>query len=151
MVKRTLIVLGVMCLMLASIGTSSAFFGRTPVCGPPPPLFLPVPCLPGFTTETVIQKWSAKIEGPCPPPGMPGCGTGRRRASGPCSGNVLGPIFGALATPFDVIFGGGQGVYGCRRNRDNPCGPLFGPIPQAFVALPVAIAAPGQGMFGWLW
>lgn len=146
MVKRTLIVLGVMCLMLASIGTSSAFFGRTPVCGPPPPLFLPVPCLPGFTTETVIQKWSAKIEGPCPPPGMPGCGSRRliRRAG------VLGPLFSGLATPFDVIFGG-TGVYGCRRNVDNPCGPLFGPIPQAFVALPVAIAAPGQGMFGWLW
>jgi hypothetical protein len=146
MVKRTLVVLGVMCLVLASIGTASAQFGRFAGCMPPA-VFLPVPCPPGFTTETVVQKWSAKIEGPCPPPGMPACGVGRRiRRAG-----VLGPIFRGLANPFDVIFGGGGGVYGCRRNRDNPCGPLFGPVAQAFVAIPTAVAAPGVGMFGWLW
>jgi len=101
----------------------------------------------------IIQKWSAKIEGPCPPPMMAaaGCDYGRRGRRG--GDGLLGGIGAAMAGPFDLLFGG-RGVYGCklgRRGGGGPCGPFFGPIPGAVVAVPRWLAAPSVGVFGVLW
>jgi hypothetical protein len=58
---------------------------------------------------------------------------------------------GILGAPFDLLFGGRGGVYGCGgrfgRASDGPCGPFFGPVPRALVRL-----MPTHGrLFGSVW
>ena len=68
MVKRTLVVLGVLSLMLMAAGTSSAFFVGWPGgdCGPScKPMYLPVDC-PTPEFKTIVKTWQCKIEGPAP-------------------------------------------------------------------------------------
>lgn len=117
MVKRTAVVLGILSVMLMA-GTSNAFiigqhvgdyaweweFMRVPT-------FCPVPCPPDPCDEMIVKTWSLKVEGPCPPPCGPGVGCGpwgKRYAFG-----WVGRMCGAIATPFDWLFGGIDGVYGC--------------------------------------
>jgi len=163
MVKRTVVVLGILSLVLLMAGTS---FALTKLCGPhaaAPPLFVPVDCPPYLDSTTIVKKWSCKIEAPyCP--GMMGVGGGgvllgrrlnRRRWYALRDRMLYGPFFvadlaNAIATPFDWIFGGRGGVGGCRQGlgrADGPCGPFFGPIPRAIVNLmPVTWRA-----FGVIW
>jgi hypothetical protein len=151
MVKRTLVVLAVLSAVLMMVGTSFGQCGgggwcRTPVTCPP--LYVPVDCCPYPESTTVIQKWSCKIEGPCPPP-QAACGTGRGRGGSRLG--LIGGLAAAIATPFDAIFGGPRGVYGCRLRGGGMCGPCRGPIPNAVVAIPKFLAAPTVGILGPLW
>jgi hypothetical protein len=164
MVKRTIAVLGILLLMLAASGTSFAFFGNAfdKGCGgcdvAPKPLYVPVPCPPVDVGTTIVKTWSCKIVGPAP------CGA-PMAACGPGGGGTIGGAFprpglmgglaAALATPFDWLFGGFDGVYGCGPGGlfgggDGPCGPCYGPVPFALAAVPMAMAAPTT-LFGALW
>ena len=124
MVKRTVAVLGILALTLAA-GTCFAFWGAWDRCGGPAdcrPLFLPVDC-PTPPIKTIVKTWAVKIEGPCPAPG-PMCGpVCRDRGPGLCE------IVTAIATPFDWLFGGIDGVYGCinglRRLRGRSVWPVL--------------------------
>ncbi len=150
MVKRTVVVLGILSLVLLMAGTS---FALTKLCGPydpAPPLFAPVDCPPYLDSQTIVKKWSCKIETPYYA-GMGPAGVGillgrrlnRRRYFRIRDRMLYGPFFvadlaGTLATPFDWIFGGRGGVRGCHQGLhrfDGPCGPFFGAIPRAFVNL----------------
>lgn len=148
MVRRTVVVLGILSLVL--VAATCFGFGRGGCGMDCKPLYVPVDCPPVAESKMIIQKWSAKIEGPCPPP-MPAvcCDKGRRGARG----GLLSGLGAAIATPFDVLFGG-RGVYGCRgmrRGGANPCGNHFGPLAKAVVGLPTLVAAPTVGVFGALW
>jgi hypothetical protein len=154
MVKRTLLVLSILSLVLLMVGTSFAMFGARAaagwckVVGPPPPVFCPVDCPPYPVPTTIVKKWNCKIVTPyCPAP-APVVVAGRRGRRGRLG--LIGGLATAIMTPFDVIFGG-RGVFGCRIRRDGPCGPFFGPIPKAVVAIPRFFAAPTTGVFGALW
>ena len=151
MVKRTLIVLSILSLMLVAAGTSSAFN-----CGADcKPLFVPVDCCPYPTPTTIVKTWSCKIEGPCPAPG-PMCGG---NSCGSCEG--VGPKFGCLlaniAGPFEFLFGGCDGVYGCcpgMGGKSGDCGPCFGPVPCLLAGVPIILgsACPNDCMmFGCMW
>lgn len=158
MVKRTLLVLSILSLMVCAAGTSSAFvngWGDSD-CGVAKPLFVPVDCWPYPEAKTIIKTWSCKIEGPCPAP-APLCGT-------PCKKDGFSPgmlcaMAGAIATPFDFLFGGFDGTYGCFpgfggrsgcADGGGSCGPCFGPVPCVVAAVPMALGAPAV-MFGSLW
>jgi len=148
MVRRTVVVLGILSLVL--VAATCFGFGRGGCGVECKPLYVPVDCPPVCDSKMIIQKWSAKIEGPCPPP-MMACGdSGRRGRRG--GDGLLGGLGAAIASPFDVLFGG-RGVYGCkmRRGGDGPCGPFYGPLPKAVVAIPRLLAAPTTGVFGVLW
>ncbi len=168
MVKRTLVVLAILSLMVASAGMSHAFlniggdgFG---VFGTPDfseaPTYVPVPCPPVAEGKYIVKTWSAKIVGPAPA-GAPGLVTGGGNAvAHPLAGTfanpgLVGGIAASMATPLDWLFGGFDGVYGCGIGLgglfgDGPCGPCFGPLPMAAVAVPKVLAAPSI-MFGALW
>jgi hypothetical protein len=161
MVKRTLLVLGILALMIASVGTASAqswVSGFPGDCGSTcSPLYVPAPCPEYPTSKTIVKTWSCKIEGPCPPPGAPAgcCDKGDR------SGNMLGSLLflaGSIATPFDFLFGGFDGVYGCFPGTgalglgcSGPCGPCYGPIPGAVAGVLSAMSPPSAVMFGGCW
>ena len=151
MVKRTVAVLGILALTLAA-GTSFAFWGAWDSCGGPAdcrPLFLPVDC-PTPPIKTIVKTWAVKIEGPCPAPG-PMCGpVCRDRGPGICE------IITAIATPFDWLFGGIDGVYGCNNGlggwgADGPCGPFYGPLACALAGVPTIIGSSTVGVFGTWW
>lgn len=157
MVKKISVFLGILSLTMA--GGAFAFFGGGG-CGwdgcAPKPMYVPVDCPPYPCSTTIIKTWSAKIEGPCPAP-MP-IGGGKGCDDGIWGWNRVG-LFGglaaAIATPFDFLFGGCDGVYGCGLGGlfggcGSPCGPAFGPAACALVAVPQLLAAPTT-TFGMLW
>jgi hypothetical protein len=143
MVKRTLVVLGILAMTIMVAGTAFGF-GRHHDCGPAYPLFVATCCPPQVEYQQVIKTWSCKIEGPCPPPGIAaGCCEKKRHRGALCD---LVTAHGGL---LDLIFGGRGGVYGCRPPRDQgPCGPNFGPLPRLVVAGPAAI---GGWFFDTMW
>jgi hypothetical protein len=156
MVKKTLVVVGILSLILMTAGTASAFRGCGPSwcawpCGPAPYPFVPVDCPKYPVAKTIHQTWTCKIEGPCPgvEPAV-SCGRGRR---GFGLSSILGPLAIAIGTPFDFLFGGGPGIRGCRNYPGRLCGPNYGPVPKAAVFLPkLILAGPGgRGCFGTLW
>ncbi len=166
MVKRTAVVLGILALITMGAGMTSAqamglggpvgpqswvtgFPGGG--CGSSLPLYVPVPCPEYPLSRTIVKTWSCKIEGPCPPPGPP---------SGCCGGSGAG-ICGSLcylatslATPFDWLFGGTDGVYGCFPGgicgSGGPCGPCYGPVP-GIIASAMGALSPPSVMFGCYW
>jgi len=150
MVKRTVVVLGILAMALTAGTSFAAFWGSWDgCCGPCAPLFMPVDC-PTPPIKTIVKTWAVKIEGPCPAAG-PMCG--------PCCDKKCGPglceILTAIATPFDWLFGGFDGVYGCFSGcgGDGPCGPCYGPLGCALAGVPVVLGAPlfGGGIFGCWW
>lgn len=155
MVKKISVFLGILSLTMVMAGGAFAFVGGG--CGwdgcMPKPLFVPVDCPKYPTSTTIIKTWSAKIEGPCPAP-MPACGAKDcdMWSLGRCG--LFGGLAAAVATPFDFLFGGLDGVYGCMPDllgsKCNPCGPAFGPVPAVLTALPMIMAAPTT-TFGMLW
>ncbi len=158
MVKRTVVVLGILVLTLAA-ATSHGFWDQWPGggCGPAAcqQMYLPVDCPPIFEGKTIVKTWSFKSVGPCPAPG-PACGPAACGLSG--IGLGLCSMLAAIATPMDLLFGGCDGVYGCGPNfggifgggADGPCGPGYGPLAYAVAAVPMALGAPTV-MFGTLW
>ncbi len=152
MVKRTVAVLGILAMTLAA-GTSFAFWNAWDTCGGPTdckPLYLPVDC-PTPPIKTIVKTWAIKIEGPCPAPGA-ACGANAcrdRRGLGICE------LVTAIATPFDWLFGGCDGVYGCTGGGlcggggDGPCGPCYGPLGCALAGVPTVLG--GAGVFGTWW
>jgi hypothetical protein len=156
MVKKLSVFLGILSLTMIMAGGAFAFFGGGG-CGDgcmPKPMYVPVDCPPYPCSTTIIKTWSAKIEGPCPGP-MPMCGKGCDDMWGWHKTGLFGGLAAAIATPFDFLFGGIDGVYGCCPDllgggRCNPCGPAFGPLPGAITALPMIMAAPTT-TFGMLW
>jgi hypothetical protein len=157
MVKRTLVVLGILALTLAA-ATSHGFWTQWPAggCGPTDckPLYLPVDCPPVFEGKTIVKTWSFKSVGPCPAPG-PACGPAACGKGGFGPG-MLCSLATAIATPLDLLFGGCDGVYGCFPDfgggcgAGGACGPCFGPLTGAVAAIPMALGAPTV-MFGSLW
>ncbi len=127
MVKRTVVVLGVLSLMCVFAGTSSAIF---PVaCGPTwdawdslyrcAPPFVPAPCCEYPVPKMIVQKWKATIEGPCPPPTPPApvvCGVFD-------PGEMLWVCIDRFMGGLDYLMGACDGaVYGCY----DPLVPFFG-------------------------
>jgi len=163
MVKRTIVVLGILSLLVVGAGTSQAFIGGPwgggSGCDSAPPLYVPVPCPTYPDSKTIVKTWSCKIEGPCPPPfvgGAAGCGNGSD-PYGPFSSygaiGLRGGLVAALVTPFDMLFGGCDGVYGCTsmgKGNEGGCGPCFGPIPCVAGGVAGFFAAPTV-IFGALW
>jgi hypothetical protein len=155
MVKRTLAVLGILAMTLAA-GTSFGFWNSWDSCGGPAdckPLYLPVDC-PTPPVKTIVKTWAVKIEGPCPAPGAM-CGPVGCREK---RGFDLCCLVNAVATPFDWLFGGIDGVYGCCDGlggcgADGPCGPCYGPLGCALAGLPTVIGMPlgSVGVFGTWW
>ena len=159
MVKRTLVVLGVLSLMLVAAGTSSAFFVGWPGgdCGPSTckPMYLPVDC-PTPEFRTIVKTWQCKIEGPAPACGPAACGPA---ACGPkMTAGICDAVANLLGLPFDALFGGCDGVYDCGLGGggglfgggDGPCGPCYGPLSCVMAGVPMALGAPSV-MFGALW
>ena len=154
MVKRTLVVLSILSLMVLAATSSFAFTPGFPgECAAAAPCYVPVECPPYPTPTTIIKTWSCKIEGPCPAPG-PACGPAKCDTG--VRGGMLCSAATALATPFDFLFGGLDGVYGCFSGiggiggGDGPCGPCWGPVPRVLAGVPMALGAPTV-MFGALW
>lgn len=180
MVKRTFVVLGILSLMLCAMGTSHAFLGSCPggdcfgavgLSSFDSALYVPVDCPPYPTSTTIVKTWKATVEGPA---SQQQCGgtaaqagpTGLMAALNPWAGRtglipafpatgLLGGIAAGIASPFDLIFGGLDGVYGCGLGlpglgTSGPCGPCFGPVPGAIAAVPQVLAAPTT-IFGALW
>jgi hypothetical protein len=162
MVKRTLLVLGILALITMGAGMASAQYAmagpgvsQSWVNGFPggascAPLYVPAECPEYPTSRTIVKTWSCKIEGPCPPPGAPAGGCSQERP-----GQLLGSLLflaGSVATPFDWLFGGFDGVYGCCPGLgcEGPCGPGYGPLP-GFVAGVASALSPPQVMFGCYW
>ena len=95
MVKRTLLVLGILSLVLILVGTSFAFRRGGGGCEPMNyPLYVPVDCPPMPITKTIVKTWSMKIVGPC-------------TAAGPMMAGAPGAAGGAAPaeekTSFDVV------------------------------------------------
>ncbi len=109
MVKRTLVVLGVLSLTLMVAGTSFGFIGGGcgTQCGGP--LYVPVDCPDMGVAKTIVKTWECKIEGPCPAP-TPACGSSCKTEPRP---GMLCSLFTAMVHPCEVLFGGFDGVYGC--------------------------------------
>ncbi len=156
MVKRTLVVLSILSLMVLAATSSFAFMPgwSGSDCAAPAPCFVPVECCPYPTPTTIIKTWSCKIEGPCPAPG-PACGPSNCDTG--LKGGLLCDMATAIASPFDLLFGGCDGVYGCfggrgfgGRGGDGPCGPCWGPVPSVLAGVPIALGSP-MVMFGSLW
>jgi hypothetical protein len=155
MVKRTLVVLAILSLMAFAATSVFAFgSGWSGQCAAPAPCFVPVKCAPYPAPTTIIKTWSCKIVGPCPAPGPACCGsqcdTGRH-------GCMLCSAATAIASPFDLLFGGCDGVYGCFGGGsgglcggDGPCGPCWGPVPRVLAGVPMILGAPTV-MFGTMW
>ena len=162
MVKRTLIVLGMFGLILMAAGPSMAFL---PLFPPAPcfggdvftckPMYLPVDC-PEPIQRNIVKTWECKIVGPCPAvmPGGGGCGPGALGRDDRMG--LLTATATALATPFDWLFGGFDGVYGCLEmsNGGGICGSAFpGPVPAvlgSFLNFWAPTSTDGS-FFGGLW
>jgi hypothetical protein len=180
MVKRTLLVLGILSLIVMVAGTSFAQFGQGRMtgalevaqmgggfgqtyftgahCWTPGdlgggrPTYAPADCPPYPGHKTIIKKWAIKIEGPAPrpTPGVAVVGGSRDSVVGT---GLVGGLVAAIPTPFDFLFGGTDGVYGCGAGlqfADQECGPCYGPLSGAVAAVPMALAAPTT-IFGALW
>jgi len=162
MVKRTLIVLGMFGLILMAAGPSMAFlqmFPPAPCFGPDvftcKPMYLPVDC-PEPIQRNIVKTWECKIVGPCPAvmPAGGGCGTGVLGRDDRIG--LLTSLATAIASPFDWVFGGMDGVYGClpANGGDAMCGSSIpGPIPGAAAAF-IGLFSPGStdgSFFGGLW
>jgi hypothetical protein len=162
MVKRTLVVLGILSLLLTA-GTSSAYLGygfpggADGGCGPCPPMYLPVDCPPYPVAKTIVKTWQCKIVGPCPAPG-PACGPAAcGDGMGGMSPGIVTSVANLLGMPFDLLFNHCDSVYGCFNGgfgglggKDGPCGPCFGPVPCILAGVPIVLGAPTV-MFGALW
>ncbi len=156
MVKRTVVVLGILSLMLMAVGPCSAFFVGFPGddgCGMCKPLYVPVEC-PTPEFPTMVKTWQCKIVGPCPAPG-PMCCSGSCDKG--CPAGLCDAVANLLGFPFDVLFGGCDGVYGCGLGGacgglggDGPCGPCYGPVSCVLAGVPMVLGAPSV-MFGSLW
>ncbi len=156
MVKRTVVVLSILSLIVMAAGTAMAqlpYFGSASAqCFGggimPKPLYLPVDC-PTTIQRTIKKTWECKIVGPCPPPSFGGgvCGLGRDDRMG-----LLTSLAQALGTPFDWVFAGFDGVYGCVESDGAPCGTCFGgPIPRALGSLAYMWYPTDGSFFGGLW
>lgn len=160
MVKRTVLVLSILSLIVMAAGTSMAqlpllgggmgeCFGGSD-CLMPKPLYVPVDC-PAPIQRTIKKTWECKIVGPCPPPSGPAgaCGVGKEDRMG-----LLLSLATALGTPFDWVFAGCDGVYGCvdgGAGGCTPCGSCFGgSIPRMFGNV-AFMASPNGSFFGGLW
>jgi hypothetical protein len=163
MVKRTVVVLGIFSLILLIAADASMAQMRRPWARPcfgeeflfpPRPLYLPVDC-PDPIQRTIVSTWECNIEGPCPPIGHGGAGTG----CGPLLGvgrddrrGLLTSFANAFGTPFDWFFGGSGGVYGCREMVERPCGsPIRGFVPRALLAATYFWYPTDASFFGGLW
>jgi len=149
MVKRTVVVLGILSLMIAASGPSFAFFGGS--CGDdctPKPCYVPVECCPYPLPVTVHKTWKIKIEGPCPPPGI-GCGPSMCKET---RGGLCEAIANVLGAPLDLLFNHCDSVYGCGigNSRTAACGPAFGPVPCVMAGVPMFLGAPTT-LFGSTW
>jgi hypothetical protein len=159
MVKRTVLVLGTLGLLIMAVGMSHAQCGAAvggwlPEACNVKPLYVPVDCCELPQATTIVKKWSAKIEGPCPGV-MPACGPSNCDEGIFGRVGLLGGLAAAIPTPFDFLFGGFDGVYGCFGGglfggSGGACGPFHGPIPGAFAGAAGAMAAP-TSIFGFLW
>jgi len=157
MVKRTLVVLGVVALMLMTAGAATAQIPM-PLSMPcfggglmPRPLFLPVDCQ-DCPEKTIVQKWECNIEGPCPPASPPGGACGGNMLAGDDRVGFLLSLVEAMASPFDIAISGFGGVYGCMEWSEGPCGGFpMGPIPTALAALTYLWYPTGNSFFGGLW
>jgi hypothetical protein len=166
MVKRTAVVLGILALVTMGAGMASAqgfsLGGPGPAqswvtgfpggngCGLP--TYCPVPCPEYPLSKTIVKTWSCKIEGPCPPPGPPACGSNCGERPGQLLGSLL-YLAGSVATPLDWLFGGFDGVYGCCPGLggcSGPCGPCYGPVPGV-IAAAMGCLSPPPVMFGCYW
>jgi hypothetical protein len=153
MVKRTVVVLGIFSLILLMTAASSMAFNR-PCFGkefmsPVRPLYLPADC-PDPIQRTIVSTWECNIEGPCPPVMPACCGGGGGRGDRQGLLTSLANVFGA---PFDLLFAGRGGVYGCRDRGygAGPCGsPFGGLLPRGMMSL-TTLVRPGGGFFGGLW
>ena len=150
MVKRTVVVLGILSLMITMAGTGMAFVGGfAPPCFDAcgltcRPMYVPVDC-PEPIQKTIVKTWECKIVGPCPAPG-PAC------AAGPAREDRIGALMAlatAIGTPFDLLAGPFDGVYGCLGGGEGAC---CGRCPFGFFPSAVgAIGAVGNNFFGGLW
>lgn len=150
MVKRTLVVLGILSLTLVVASSSFAFLGSASCAAPCGPLYVPVD-VPDTTAKTIVSTWECKIVGPCPAPTPPACGPAGKGGFNP---GILTSLATAVATPFDWVFGGFDGVYGCMPS--GGCGGGFGAGPcggglgGAFLAVPGMLSGETT-IFGGLW
>jgi hypothetical protein len=166
MVKRTAVVLGICAMILLVAVDASMALGLCGargggICGPcwgradvgcSRPMYLPVDC-PDAIQRTIVSTWECNIEGPCPPVSPPAMACGRSGLLGGGGDNYglflrAANFFGA---PFDFLFGGRGGVYGCRgggRAGGGPCGSPFGGfVPGALMS----VGSTGFNFFGGLW
>ncbi len=144
MVKRTMVVLGILSLTVMVAGSAFAFCGSS--CDKGLPLYVPVD-VPDTTAETIVSTWECKIVGPCPAPTPPGCGPAKQGFNP----GVLTSLATAIATPFDMLFGGCDGVYGCLPSANTGCGGAFGGgLGGAFMAFPGMLSGETT-IFGGLW
>jgi hypothetical protein len=143
MVKRTMVVLGILSLTLMVVGGS---FALASSCADKClPLYVPVD-VPDTTAKTIVSTWECKIVGPCPAPTPPCCGPAKK---GPNFG-ILTSLATAIATPFDMVFGGFDGVYGCLPNTGLGNGAFGGGLGGAFMAVPGMLSGETT-IFGGLW
>ncbi len=145
MVKRTMVVLGILSLTVMVAGSAFAFCGSS--CDDKClPLYVPVD-VPDTTAKTIVSTWECKIVGPCPAPTPPCCGPAKKGFNP----GVLTSLATAIATPFDMLFGGFDGVYGCLPSANAGCGAAFGGgLGGAFMAVPGMLS--GETTFlGGLW
>lgn len=145
MVKRTMVVLGILSLTLMVVGGSFAIAGSCGEPCKPLPLYVPV-AVPDTTAKTIVSTWECKIVGPCPAaapvaccPSKPGMKPG-----------MLTSLATAIATPFDMVFGGFDGVYGCMPNTGLGGGAFGGGLGGAFMAVPGMLSGEST-VFGALW
>jgi len=152
MVKRTVVVLGILSLMLAATTPSFAFLSGWPSeCGVSAPLYVPAPCCPYPEAKTIVKTWHVKIVGPCPPPAA-ACGSSCN--DGPRATGVVSSLANLAGLPFDVLFNHWDSVYGCT-SMGGSCGKggcpcCLGPLPMVLGAVPMALGAPTT-FAGTLW
>ena len=144
MVKRTMVVLGILSLTLMVVGGSFAIAGSCGEPCKPLPLYVPV-AVPDTTAKTIVSTWECKIVGPCPAAAPPACGPGKAGMNP----GVLTSLATAIATPFDMVFGGFDGVYGCIPSNSG-CGGFGGGLGGAFMAVPGMLSGEST-VFGALW
>jgi hypothetical protein len=160
MVKRTVVVLGILALTLIAAGASQAqvalpFSPLNECFGSefmPRPMFLPVDC-PDPIRRTITSTWECKIEGPCPPVTPAGCGDGGMFGRDDRAGMLTYFVRG-MASPFDMLFGSmdPNAVYGCNEMAASPCGSsMGGPIPRIFTSMAYLWYPTDGSFFGGLW